>query len=102
LNRGKPSYASHFRLASLAKIFVKGNQRVFEGQLGGVGMGRILEVDEGEWEPTKWWRVLRGDDLWCETSIETEARKSMRPGDKLEHLWKLERYEWQQVPEEQA
>jgi len=46
------------------------------------------------YQPTRWWRVMRGDTLWCETSSEKEARASMRPGDVLYRLWSLTLEEW--------
>jgi hypothetical protein len=38
--------------------------------------------------PARWWRVIAPDgSLWCETSDEEEARKAVRPGDKLQRLF---------------
>ncbi len=47
-------------------------------------------------KPTRWWRVINPleMDIWCETSDETEARKAMRPGDKLQRLYSVEKTEW--------
>lgn len=41
-----------------------------------------------EYEPDRWWRVIAPDgSLWCETSVESEARERMRPEDTLERLY---------------
>ncbi|WP_010540393.1 hypothetical protein [Dietzia alimentaria] len=38
--------------------------------------------------PARWWRVIGADNqLWAETSSESEARTKMRPGDTLYRLW---------------
>lgn len=37
--------------------------------------------------PGRWWRVMRGEQVWCETSNEAEARRSMSDGDVLLRLW---------------
>lgn len=51
----------------------------------------------GDWHPDGWWRVLAPDgSLWCETSDEQEARKSMRPGDQLEQHEQIIFVRWQQ------
>lgn len=35
-------------------------------------------------KPGRWWKVVGPDgELWCQTSSESEARESMRPGDTL-------------------
>lgn len=49
-----------------------------------------------QWIRDRWWRVLKDDGtLWCETSDEEEARRSMRPGaTKLQKLWRREQFEW--------
>ena len=48
-----------------------------------------------DWQPGRWWRVTSPDgELWCETSDEAEARKMMRPGDKIERLWRKTVEEW--------
>lgn len=39
------------------------------------------------YEPTKWWRVMRGNVVWAETSSEHDARSRMEPGDVLERLY---------------
>jgi len=50
----------------------------------------------GEWTATGWWRVIAPDgSLWCETSDEQEARKSMRPGDALEQNEEIKFSRWQ-------
>lgn len=51
---------------------------------------------EGEaFEPTRWWRVLDEDGyLWCETSVEGEARASMLAGHVLQRLHQRTEYEW--------
>lgn len=46
------------------------------------------------WKPSRWWRVLRDGELWLETSVEEEAREAMKPGDKLQHMYYYEEYEW--------
>jgi hypothetical protein len=52
-----------------------------------------------EREPGRWWRVMRDDRLWCETSDEHEARESLRPGDKLYrwYVYPVAEGEWRQV-----
>ncbi|MGD9622233.1 hypothetical protein [Mycolicibacterium sp.] len=50
--------------------------------------------DDG-WERDRWWRVIAPDgSLWCETSDEEEARERVRPGDRLETLWRRTEYDW--------
>lgn len=47
--------------------------------------------------PGRWWQVIAPDgSLWCETSVEAEARDRIRPGDTLlrlyertEKLWRI-------------
>lgn len=47
------------------------------------------------WEEGRWWRVIDADgELWCETSREFEAREAMRPGDKLQRLYRADQKEW--------
>lgn len=56
-----------------------------------------------EWKPGRWWRVTAPDgSLWCETSDEDEARRSMRPDDKLYRSWYAEAEEWREVAEEEG
>lgn len=51
----------------------------------------------GEWKTDGWWRVLGPDGaLWCETSVESEARDSMRSGDSLEQRETITFARWQQ------
>ena len=43
-------------------------------------------------KPDRWWRVTgpagaARDTVWCETSDEAEARRSVRPGDRLLRLY---------------
>ena len=41
-------------------------------------------VTHEEMVPGRWWVVIAPDGKhWCETSVEEEARESMRPGDRL-------------------
>lgn len=48
-----------------------------------------------DWSATKWWRVIAPNgSLWCETSFEDEARKAMRPGDRLERLYQKTEEKW--------
>lgn len=53
---------------------------------------RIPEPEH--WEPTKWWRVLRDDTLWAETSDEDEARAALQPDDVLQRMWTWRLSEW--------
>lgn len=57
---------------------------------------RILSVRRpADWEPGRWWRVTEPDGrLWCETSVEREAREALRPGDCLERQWVRSESEW--------
>lgn len=49
----------------------------------------------GEWTPTNWWRVTAPDgSIWCETSVESEAREAMRPEDSLSRLFELTKTRW--------
>jgi hypothetical protein len=42
-----------------------------------------------------WWRVVAPDgSIWCETSVESEAREAMRPGDYLWRLWQRTEEVW--------
>jgi len=53
---------------------------------------------EAKWQRGRWWRVIGPDgEIWCETSSDTEARESMRPGDVLYKEWVLEQVEWREV-----
>lgn len=49
----------------------------------------------------RWWRVLASDgSVWCETSVESEARAAVRPrrGDRLQRLHQTSvQYEWSDV-----
>ena len=48
-----------------------------------------------DFKPTKWWHVLDSEGgLWCETSNETEARESMRPGDELYRFYQRTESKW--------
>jgi hypothetical protein len=47
-----------------------------------------------EWEPGRWWRVLRNGTVWCETSDEDEARASMSEGDTLWRLYERHERRW--------
>lgn len=50
------------------------------------------------WMMGRWWRVVAPDgSLWCETSNEQEARRSMREGDRLYKLWVREEREWREA-----
>lgn len=52
------------------------------------------------WEPSRWFRVTAPDgSLWCETSDEAEARRSIRPGDTLERLWRRTDQQWRTEPQ---
>lgn len=79
--------------------------------VAGINLVRIVETDgqpnsdveeagsaeSDGWEPGRWWRVTAPDgQLWCETSDEDEARRSVRPGDTLERLWRCVEEEWRQ------
>lgn len=50
--------------------------------------------EPGQMAPGKWWRVVGPEGVWCETSVEAEARAAMRPGDRLYRLWTVEITEW--------
>lgn len=60
---------------------------------------RNVELQQsGDWYENRWWRVVGPDgSLWCETSDKQEAIDSMRPGDKLFHLWAREEKQWREV-----
>ena len=55
-----------------------------------------------DWAPGRWWRVTYVDGagvrrLWCETSLESEARESMATapgGGTLERLYERHNTEW--------
>lgn len=51
-------------------------------------------MSEPEWEPGRWWRVLRDGEIWCETSSEQGAREAMEPGDVLQRMWVTSDVEW--------
>ena len=54
-------------------------------------------IDVEMWTPGRWWRVLGPEGkVWCETSVEKEARARMRPGDKLERLMVLNKSRWEE------
>lgn len=56
---------------------------------------------ELELEPGRWWRVMRGDTLWAETSSEEEARSLVNePGDVLQNLHVSNQREWRTMPAE--
>ena len=58
-------------------------------------------TDTAGWRPGRWWRVIGNDgELWCETSVEREARDSMRPGDTLQRLFEATAEEWRDIPGE--
>jgi hypothetical protein len=67
------------------------------------GYNHAIEVVKDErawpgWEKGRWWRVVDPEGrLWCETSNEQEARRAVRPGDSLQHLWVLKRLVWRTV-----
>jgi cytochrome P450 len=47
--------------------------------------------------PVSLWRVIADDgSVWCETSDEQEARRTMRPGDNLMRWWVAEFDEWRE------
>jgi hypothetical protein len=49
----------------------------------------------GEWQPTRWWRVVGpSGNLWAESSDEQEIREMARPGDQIEHLYSRTESEW--------
>lgn len=51
-----------------------------------------------QWEATKWWRVIDAEGkLWCETSVESEARNRMRPGDTLQRMYVKRDLKWEDV-----
>lgn len=53
---------------------------------------------DNDFVPTKWWRAVDAEGrLWCESSIEEEVRRSMRPGDVLQRAYKRTEYEWRDV-----
>lgn len=56
-------------------------------------------MSDVEWEAARWWRVIAPDgSVWCETSDETEARDSLRPGDVLQRAYKpVTAYQWRTV-----
>lgn len=59
--------------------------------------GLLRQEMTEEWEPTRWWRATGPDgQLWCESSNEHEVRKSARPGDTIERLWRTEAWEWRE------
>lgn len=61
------------------------------------------DADEVAYAPGRWWRVMGPDrSLWCETSVEQEARDRMRPGDTLEREYRAELVMWRAVPIEAA
>jgi hypothetical protein len=48
-----------------------------------------------DFKPTKWWQVLDVDGkVWCETSVEKEARDNIHPGYTLRRLYEKVEYEW--------
>lgn len=58
----------------------------------------LVSGDDDEPQPTRWWQVVALDQsVWCETSDEDEARRSMRPGDMLKRLYERVDREWQTV-----
>ena len=67
------------------------------------GYNHAIEVAKehtysGEWVEGRWWRVIAPDgSLWCETSDEHEARRSIRHGDILQRLYKRQQHEWRTV-----
>lgn len=55
-----------------------------------------MTCDRDGWEPWPWWRVIGPDGaLWAETSDRGEARAAMRPGDRLQRLWRRTEYVWE-------
>ena len=49
-----------------------------------------------DFQETNWWQVLdQQGRLWCETSNEEEARKSMRSGDVLYRLYEKKESRWE-------
>lgn len=63
---------------------------------------RSVDVPPGGWAPTKWWRVMRDGELWCETSFEGEARQEAREGGVPERFWTWQSAlgEWRPADEE--
>lgn len=56
----------------------------------------VSKVVDSVWKPTRWWRVNGPDgEVWCETSVEKEARGSMRKGDVLLRLYEKREQRWQ-------
>lgn len=56
------------------------------------------EKMESKFHATGWWRVLTSEGkLWCETSNGSEALRSMRPGDTIQHLYRKIVEEWHEV-----
>lgn len=49
-----------------------------------------------KFQPTRWWRVTRGKDIWAETSSEVDARSRMEPGDVLWQLYDRRETKWVQ------
>lgn len=60
-----------------------------------MGHEAVDPARHAEYVPGRWWRVVAPDgSLWCETSVESEARRMVRSGDRLQRLYVLELQEW--------
>lgn len=58
-----------------------------------------LALVKNEFEPTIWFRVIRGEDeLYLETSDEKEAREAVEDGCRLQRMYLLTETEWRDVP----
>ena len=64
-----------------------------------------------DWEPGRWWRVIYADErryddgrvqVWCETSVEREARAALARcpgGGVLQRLYVRSEQRWEEVDE---
>jgi hypothetical protein len=57
---------------------------------------------DDDFEPTRWWRVMRDGRLWSETSSESDARSRMVSGDVLERLYERTESEWRHADTDSA
>ena len=68
--------------------------RITKEQLAAEQENRRKE-EAGEWFPTRWWRVVLADgSVWCETSVESEARERVPKGATVQHLFEKHKREW--------
>ena len=99
LNRLLTSLEAAEERLELAKQALVGTGHFTADEVGDDVAPRITEL----WStrlaaPGRWWRVLGSDGaLWCETSVESEARDAVRTGDKLQRLWESLLCEWRDV-----